>query len=356
MSDTIQRILDDTWEICSPFVKDKIPSVDAEVNELSFRDKLIEKPDVSVVVVTYAHEKCISECIESICQQKTDYSIEVLVADDNSPDKTRDVCLGLQEKWPDKIRIFYSAENVGLAANNARLTKKIRGRYVAICEGDDYWCDMRKIQKQISFLEANPDVAVVHAGCYNQYEYVHWARYPNTRKNSKRLLRINDEPSRCQREELLRKNYISTPTVCIRRDDYVRVNNEIDKLGERVRWLTVTDFVTWFLCSKYGKICFMPDYMAVRRINSKSITANKNIEIASVRRLGDFRIALALADAENMSSWLLEEIEGKIEKTLDDINNIRAGKTIAFGGQGFWAKKSALVFLLRRVILFLTRI
>lgn len=119
------------------------------------RDKYL-----SVFVQTYNHEKYIAQCLESILNQKTNYDFEINIIDDCSTDQTRKVIQKFKDKYPDKINLFYEDKNLGHIRTQIvtlKGFKTLQGKYIAMMEGDDYWSDENKLQKQISFLENNPD-------------------------------------------------------------------------------------------------------------------------------------------------------------------------------------------------------
>jgi len=120
-------------------------------------------PVLSIILVTYNHEKHIRKSIESILSQKTTYPFEIVVVDDASTDGTQDVLREYQEKY-DGIRLFLSQKNYGkgsIAATEMGVT--VTSKYLAYLDGDDYWVDDNKIEKQVGFLEINPDyVGVCH--------------------------------------------------------------------------------------------------------------------------------------------------------------------------------------------------
>lgn len=128
------------------------------------------EPLVSVLVTTYQHEEFIGECLDGILKQKTSFPIEILVGEDQSKDKTRDICKNYAEEHPDKIRLFlrdrktsqlYDENGNFLCRFNGKwLGLSMRGKYIASCEGDDYWTSENKLQKQVDFLEANPDFSM----------------------------------------------------------------------------------------------------------------------------------------------------------------------------------------------------
>ena len=120
---------------------------------------------VSVVTITYNQEKYLPHTLESIVDQKVDFKIEALVGDDCSPDGTADVVRKYAEKYPDIIIPFIREKNLGMSSNEMDLIKRAKGEYIAFLEGDDYWLDEDKLQKQVDFLDAHPD----YAACFGQF-------------------------------------------------------------------------------------------------------------------------------------------------------------------------------------------
>ncbi|WP_281700331.1 glycosyltransferase [Cetobacterium somerae] len=110
---------------------------------------------ISVVVLTYNHEKYLVECIESILNQELDCEYEVLIGNDKSPDNTKKVLE--KYKTNEKIKIFNREENLGATKNLVDLLQKSQGEYIALLEGDDYWIDNKKLSKQINILEENKE-------------------------------------------------------------------------------------------------------------------------------------------------------------------------------------------------------
>lgn len=113
---------------------------------------------VSVIVITYNHEKYVSKALDSIINQSTNFNFEILVHDDCSTDKTIDILKQYEKKYPELIKLEIEEENQ-FSKGNYRVLEHIfqqcKGEYIASCEGDDYWVDMSKLQKQVDFLEAN---------------------------------------------------------------------------------------------------------------------------------------------------------------------------------------------------------
>ena len=129
--------------------------------ETSDPEKLCKNPVVSVHMITYNHEPYIRQAIEGVMMQKTDFEFELVIGEDCSQDKTREICFEYQKEYPDKIRVLWWHENVSkFGGNYRRVTARCRGEYVAICEGDDYWTDSFKLQKQVDVLRQNPNVGL----------------------------------------------------------------------------------------------------------------------------------------------------------------------------------------------------
>jgi glycosyltransferase involved in cell wall biosynthesis len=113
-------------------------------------------PLVSVWMVTYNHEKFIRQAIESVLMQVTDFQIEIIIGEDCSTDGTRKIIEELELQYPDIIKPIYHEKNVGAQRNAYEFClPELKGKYIACLEGDDYWTDPYKLQKQIDFLEAD---------------------------------------------------------------------------------------------------------------------------------------------------------------------------------------------------------
>ena len=121
---------------------------------------------VAVYMITYNHEDYIEQAIESIVNQKANFLYKLFIGEDCSTDNTRQICIGLKEKYPDKIHLVLNERNVGASQNAQKIFNlcfNSGAKYVAMCEGDDYWTDPLKLQKQVDFLEENEEY-VIHSG------------------------------------------------------------------------------------------------------------------------------------------------------------------------------------------------
>jgi glycosyltransferase involved in cell wall biosynthesis len=133
------------------------------------------EPIVSVHVITYNHVDYIEQCIYSILSQQTSFAFEIILGEDDSTDGTRELCQKLAEQNQDKIRLFLRSSEDKIFINGVKTGKfnnvagmvACRGKYIAVCEGDDYWTDPLKLQSQFDFLETNTDCVLCH----------HWQTY-----------------------------------------------------------------------------------------------------------------------------------------------------------------------------------
>lgn len=131
---------------------------------------MLLNPKVSVLMITYKHEKFIEQAVNSVLEQKTDFDYELIIANDNSPDSTHDVISKIIKNHPKASLINYFNNEVNLGPNNnyIKAYNSGTGKYIAICEGDDYWGDEFKLQRQIEFLEHNPEYVLT----YHDVKYI----------------------------------------------------------------------------------------------------------------------------------------------------------------------------------------
>jgi glycosyltransferase involved in cell wall biosynthesis len=124
---------------------------------------------VSVCVQTYNHEKYLSDCLDSILKQKTNFNFEILLGEDGSNDKTRQICIQYAERFPDIIKLFiHNRKNViylnGKPTGRYNMLFNLQsaaGKYFSFCAGDDYWTDHNKLQFQVDFMENNPECFMI---------------------------------------------------------------------------------------------------------------------------------------------------------------------------------------------------
>ena len=118
-------------------------------------------PLVSILMITYNHERFIAQAIEGVLMQETVFPYEIVIGEDCSTDGTRAVCEKYARAHPDRIRLLPAERNLGMNLNCRRTLQACRGKYIANCEGDDRWTDPQKLQRQAEYLESHPECALI---------------------------------------------------------------------------------------------------------------------------------------------------------------------------------------------------
>lgn len=217
---------------------------------------------VSICVITYCQEMYIKDALNGILSQVIDCEIEVIVADDCSPDRTKEIVLETISSHVNGSWINYTRHqiNKGVLGNLKWAIQQCDGDFIAICEGDDYWVDQLKLKKQIRFLEENPDFAI----CYHRVYELSF--------DGRRLLEnINtlEEDQTYTIEDLARKNFIHTPSVVFR-------NKLFSAFPEWFEEAPVGDYVLHMLNAHHGKIRYFATTMAVYRRHSGSVWSSQS--------------------------------------------------------------------------------
>ena len=219
-------------------------------------------PLVSVAIITYNHEKYISQAIDGVLQQKTTFPIELIIGEDCSTDKTREICLSYQKKFPEIVTVLCPERNLGAHENFVVTFNRCQGKYTAICEGDDYWTDSLKLQKQVDFLEANPDFAI----CFHDVTVIYEDenRPPNLLHNGK----LQDTTTF---EDLAKENFIPTPSCVFRTDLFKR-------FPDWYYQMSLGDWILHLIVAQHGKIKYIDEPMGVYRIHGQGAWGNKPIQ------------------------------------------------------------------------------
>jgi len=214
---------------------------------------------VSVCMITYNHEKYIAQAIESVLMQETHFEYELVIGDDCSTDKTREIVLTYKEKFPEKIQLLLPERNLGMMRNFVVTLTKCSGNYVALLEGDDYWIDTHKLQKQVDILERQPDCVI----CAHNSQVINEGVSDYQLFNQHPIQTITDI-----RTLLTNSWYLPTASILFRNDKdlltklplwFYKVKN-----GDLTLQLILTD--------KGGKIWYMSDVMSVYRLHSTGVS------------------------------------------------------------------------------------
>jgi glycosyltransferase involved in cell wall biosynthesis len=204
-------------------------------------------PLVSVHMITYNHAPYIAKAIEGILQQKTDFPIELVIGEDCSTDGTREIVFDFQRRYPDIVRVITSETNVGMMPNGLRTDRACRGRYVAYCEGDDYWPHPEKLRKQVAFLEAHSDYGLVHSDV-ELFDVSTRVAFPSYRSIGPSLDGTHDGGNDLYLAILDERYILWTCSVCVRRsliDQVIQANPDECQtgrflMGDIPRWLELS--------------------------------------------------------------------------------------------------------------------
>ena len=118
---------------------------------------------LSIIMLVYNHERFIAQALESVLMQKTDFEYELIIGEDCSSDGSREIIRSYEKRFEGKMKPLYRDKNLGMAGNLMDCLERCTGQYIAVLEGDDFWTDDQKLQKQAAFLDEHPEyVMVVH--------------------------------------------------------------------------------------------------------------------------------------------------------------------------------------------------
>ncbi|MEI8136309.1 MAG: glycosyltransferase [Bacteroidota bacterium] len=218
---------------------------------------------VSVLLLTYNQEKYIAQAINSVLDQKVDFDFEILIGEDCSTDRTREIAKEFALNNPEKIKLVISDRNVGPVKNEKRLVEAAKGKYLAFLEGDDFWTDPLKLQKQTEFLEKNPDYGLVHGDVNHFYENA-----GNTQKSVNKLTG-KKIPQGNVFDYLLKPDplFIKTATAFFRKE---LVTRHFDyELALSSNW-PLTDLPLWMDITYHSKAHYFDEVFATYRLLNES--------------------------------------------------------------------------------------
>jgi glycosyltransferase involved in cell wall biosynthesis len=215
---------------------------------------------VSACIITYNQENYIRECLEGAIMQKINCTYEIVIGEDCSTDKTLSICNEYALLFPQLIRIIPKDKNLGMIDNWKRTISNCEGKYIAFCEGDDYWTDPLKLQKQVDFLEANEEYGMVGTGFENFDNETNAVVVQN---NSLSNYEIDFESN-------LIKNKFGTLTVMFRSlyiKEYINLME-----GDLMNGISIGDYQLWLTVLKYSKGYNLKDITSRYRILKDSST------------------------------------------------------------------------------------
>jgi glycosyltransferase involved in cell wall biosynthesis len=245
-------------------------------------------PKVSVCVQAYNHAPYIAQALDSVLMQETDFDYELIIGEDESSDGTREICIRYAEQHPDRIRLFLrSREDViyinGRATGRYNFVENFRaarGEYIALLDGDDYWTDPHKLQKQVDLLDAHPDYAM----CF------HSVRKIDDDGNDLGVIQPPGRKTTYTLQEILVRNFIPSLSVMFR-------NRDFDALPDWFWRSPIGDWPLHILNALDGDIGYIDEVMGVYRMHAKGFMNRVYSEMASsqfrIQMLSLFRDGLA---------------------------------------------------------------
>ena len=290
-------------------------------------------PLLSILCISYNHDKFIGEAIKSWLRQKTDFKVEIIIGDDCSTDNT---VLEVKKflKSNKNIRLIERAKNIGFINNFIETYKKCNGKYIAICEGDDYWIDNNKLQMQVDFLENNKDYVLTHTNVF-------------TLNNENKLSQLKAD-NYCYKNNIYNKNEISTLTAVFR-------NFNID-FSEKWSQFMMADWPLWISLSEKGRFKYFGEKTGVYRINPSGIWQNGwKDKVGSDRLLNEVAVLnYFLKKGTKNKKDVQNAIINKLIKVANFSNKSKSYK-LNFNKLNFkYAFKSAILFkeIMTSVILY----
>jgi glycosyltransferase involved in cell wall biosynthesis len=246
---------------------------------------------VSVLITTYNQEKYVTQAVESALRQQADFPFEIVIGDDCSTDHTRDILKALSKSHPERIRLWLrdqKGEGLPGKINFVETLKACQGQFIALLDGDDYWTDVQKLQKQVNFLDGHSD----YAFCFHNAGIVREGETPDPAKR----FCAPDQKQTSTLEDLTRGNFIFAGSVMFRRGLF----------GEFPDWFYTALTGDWLLHlfnAQHGKIGYLDEVMAVYRVHAGSSWSSNSPR-------------LRLTDQIDLLDKINAHLEFKYDKTI----------------------------------------
>ena len=260
-------------------------------------------PVVSVCIPTFNHAGFVAQTLDGALMQQTDFQVEIVIGDDGSTDGAQAIIQHYTEQHPNRIRAFLHPENLGPARprefagrnNVLHLLRACRGEFVAMCEGDDYWTDPQKLQKQVDLLRANPGVAVCHHNVLVTYEVDNQPDH---------LFNPPDQPPIGTLADVLADRWFFATASWLYRNIF-RDKPFADWHAEAASG----DWALMIQLAATGQIAYLPDVMGVYRKHSAGLS---NVHSSQNRYFLENRRAMFLA----VGAWLNGQYDTVIRQTV----------------------------------------
>jgi len=221
---------------------------------------------ISVALITFNQELYIAECLNSVLSQITDFDFEIVIGDDFSSDKTREIILDFKQRFPGKIVLLENDGNVGMNKNFIRTINACRGEFIAFIEGDDYWTDNNKLQIQSKFLDKNK----TYSFCFHLVERI-------KKEGSVEVIPELEKRHDLQITDFLEKNFLGSCSICFRRDSLKEWPEWFHEVG-------IMDWLLYILLLKNGNAGYIDKIMGVYRVHDKGVNSGAP-EIINLKNL-----------------------------------------------------------------------
>lgn len=286
-------------------------SCENSYQEISNPELLSGNPTVSVKMITYKHGPYIAQAIQGVLMQETTFPVELVIGEDCSKDGTREILLNYQNRYPEMIRLIVSEKNVGARENSRRTEKACKGDFIAFCEGDDYWTDPLKLQKQVDFLEANLDYGMVHTDFDSYCQSSNEIEYSYNKNNKIEI------PDGEIFEDLLGDVWlIHTQTVLVRADLAKSYQKFLTANVAQVKEWKFGDIPRFLYMAQHSKIKYFNESTAVYRTLNESMSHTKDKIKKIYNSISLMSIKIFFCIEYNADKNLLKKIELVKERLL----------------------------------------
>ncbi len=238
-----------------------------------------EYVEVSVLMITYNHERFIAQAIASVLMQQTTFRYEIVIGEDCSTDGTRAIIEQFQQQHPDRIRVLRRDRNLGMVKNFADTYAACRGKYIAMLEGDDFWTDPHKLHTMVSFLHDNPQYAI----CFHRVR-----AFYDTGERPDFLLPVLRPKDTTTVTELLPFTYITTTSAVVFRKN-------ITCFPKWFFTLNNYDHALHILNAQHGLIKFFAEPMGCYRLHTGSVWSSRAEEKKKIATAHDSLVHLLYA-------------------------------------------------------------
>ncbi len=274
----------------------------------------MNNPLVSISCITYNHAPYIRECLDGFLMQKCDFDFEVLIHDDASTDGTQEIIKEYQEKYPEIIKPIFQNENQYSKGVRGIMAKfnfpRAKGKYIALCEGDDYWVDLDKLQRQVRFLEENEEYSLVAEN----------SKVIDERNGLEYFFSKLKMPSEIKMEELVKGRKFHTASVLFQREKlHLPTNYNEFPFG---------DTLIFSALGKNGKIMLFPQTSTVYRRNEGGMSTGFD-RLAWAEKVEKFNLLLDDFLEGKFKNIHRKNIERNYYSALKwGIKNFQIGKTV----------------------------